>query len=299
MTKYNIITLTIMLFAAVFCSCEKINLDDYLREEGEGFSVNFHINGYSITDFEPYGSTSAAKTRAAVDAKKLGTVLNFAVFKDGEKLKTINQKNDSEDFGKISLNLQEGQYEFVILIHSCKGNATISLPEKITFPNNKVTDTFAYYSDIEITENKSFDVTVDRRVSMFRLTIEDAIPDNVADLQFYYTGSSSTLSAITGFGCVNSRQTEYREVASHDKGQVFEIYTFPHDVKDNIDLTVTARDKNENACKEQQFIGIPVEVNKVTKHSCTFFDGSANSGDNADTQFGIKGDNAWDGEILY
>ncbi len=299
MSRHNIFSFAILLFAMLLSSCEKLNLDEYLKEEGEGFRVNFRVDSYNITDFDDYSSPSASKTRARVDAKELGTVLNFAIFKDGEKLKSINQKSDAGNFGSISLSLAEGQYEVVILIHSCQGNATISSPEKITFPDNKVTETFSYYTDFEITADKDFDIAVDRCVSKFQLTIEDAVPDNIKDMKFYYTGGSSTLNATTGFGCVNSRQTEYREVLSHETGQVFEIYTFPHDIKDEINLTVTARDKGENTLHEQEFSNIPIEVNKITKHSCTFFygGGAGNNGTNA--QFVIKGNNSWNGEILY
>ncbi len=299
MFRHNIFSFAILFLVMLLSSCEKLNLDDYLKEEGDGFRVNFRVGSYNITDFDDYNSTSAAKTRAKVDAKELGTVLNLAIFKDGDKQKSINQNSDADDFGQVSLSLTEGQYEVVILIHSCQGNATISSPEEIKFPNNKVTETFAYYTDFEITADKDFDITVDRCVSKFQLTLEDAIPDNVNDMKFYYKGGSSTLNAATGFGCVDSRQTEYREILSHEAGQVFEIYTFPHNIKDEINLTVTARDTNESTLQEQEFNNIPIEINKITKHSCTFFSGSNNGESPVGSVFNIKGENAWNGEIQY
>jgi hypothetical protein len=46
--------------------------------------------------------------------------------------------------------------------HSCDGSATITSTEKVTFPNNKVTDTFYYYGDLVVTaEKQSYDLTAD------------------------------------------------------------------------------------------------------------------------------------------
>ena len=77
----------------------------------------------------------------------------------------------------------------------------------MTFPNNKVTDTFFYYGDLVVgTEKQSYDLTLTRAVAMFRLVLtDDEIPSTVAKLKFYYLGGSSTfrLTADPDWDAVN------------------------------------------------------------------------------------------------
>ena len=103
----------------------------------------------------------------------------------------------------------------LVIAHNGEGSATITSTEKVTFPNNKVTDTFYYYGDLIVTsEVQSYDLTLTRAVAMFRLVLTDEeIPSTVTKFKFYYTGGSSTFSPKDGYGCVNSKQTEIRAVA--------------------------------------------------------------------------------------
>ena len=48
----------------------------------------------------------------------------------------------------------------MVIAHNGEGAATITSEEKVTFPNNKVTDTFYYYGDLVVTsEKQSYDLT--------------------------------------------------------------------------------------------------------------------------------------------
>ncbi len=283
-----------------FSACGKIDISDIDGDSGkDGFTVRFNVKEYVVTDFDDVQTASKAARRQRRAARELGDVLNFAVFQDGKKVESVNQKSTDDDFGSISVNLAKGSYQVVALIHSCSGNATISSPEKITFPNNKVTDTFAYCSDLEVDGSADNDITVSRAVAKFRLTVSDDIPDNVETMEFSYTGGSSTYNAATGMGCVNSRQKEQRTVVDRTAGQTFEIYTFPHDLTDVLKVTVNALDKTGATVKEQVFENVPVEQNKVTSHTKNFFGGTSGETIEGDTHVVVGGDDAWTGEINY
>ena len=148
---------------------------------------------------------------------------------------TKSQKAGDTNFGSVGLSLQEGTYTIVAIAHNGEGNCTITSPTKVTFPNNKMTDTFCYCGTLDVGEGGiSETLEMKRVVAMMRLTVTDAIPNGVARLKFYYTGGSSTLNPRTSFGCVNSKQTEYRSVIDGN-GQpisVYEIYTAPHEQND-------------------------------------------------------------------
>ena len=163
----------------------------------------------------------------------------------------------------------------------------------MTFPNNKVTDTFFYYGDLVVgTEKQSYDLTLTRAVAMFRLVLTDeSIPASVAKLKFYYLGGSSTFSPKDGYGCVQSKQTEIRPVATDG---IYEIYTLPHTEEDVLTkLTVTALDANDNILKERTFENIPITRNQVTRYTGSFF-GSGGTGTTSSGTFRLTADPDWD-----
>ena len=223
-----------MLFALALlaAACEKPVIDEDLVATKDA-NVILHFKQFEQEAF----------TRAATDITGLCSRLNIALFDaEGTKVKTVAQKEGDSSYGTVALTLTAGTYRLVVIAHNCDGSATITSTEKVTFPNNKVTDTFYYYGDLVVTDAKqSYDLTLTRAVAMFRLVLTDeSVPSNVAKLKFYYIGGSSTFSPKDGYGCVNSKQTEIRSVSSD---VVYEIFTLPHTEDDVLTkLTVTALD---------------------------------------------------------
>ncbi len=279
MKKYLFIVLALLVAA-----CEKPILDEEMVMKKEA-NVILHMTQFEQTAF----------TRAATDITELCTRLNVAIFDaDGTKVKTVVQKDTDSDFGTVALTLAAGTYRLVVIAHNGEGSATITSEEKVTFPSNKVTDTFYYYGDLVVTDSQqSYDLVLARAVAMFRLMLNDEeIPSNVARLKFYYTGGSSTFSPSAGYGCVNSKQTEYRTVAPGLT--VFDIYTLPHTENDVLTkLTVTALDANDNTVKERVFENVPVTRNQITRYTGSFF-GSGGSGQQSDGTFRMTANPDWD-----
>ena len=286
MKKYLFIALALLI-----ASCEKPILDEDVSDKKEA-NVILHMTQFEQTAFG--NNSNRAATRAATDITDLCTRLNVAIFDtDGTKVKTVAQKDTDSDFGTVALTLTAGTYQLVVIAHCCDGSATITSTEKVTFPNNKVTDTFYYYGDLVVTDSQqSYDLTLTRAVAMFRLVLTDEeIPSNVSRLKFYYTGGSSTFSPSAGYGCVNSKQTEYRTVAPGLT--VFDIYTLPHTEEDVLTkLTVTALDANDNTVKERVFENVPVTRNQITRYTGSFFDNSG--GTTSDGTFRLTADGDWD-----
>ena len=283
MKKYLFIALALLVAA-----CEKPILDEESSVVGGSptdANVILHMTQFEQTSF----------TRAATDITELCTRLNIAIFStDGTKVKTVAQKDTDSDFGTVALTLAAGTYRLVVIAHNCDGSATITSEEKVTFPNNKVTDTFYYYGDLVVTSDvQSYDLTLTRAVAMFRLVLTDEeMPSSVSKFKFYYTGGSSTFSPKDGYGCVNSKQTEIRTVA----GDVttFDIYTLPHTEEDVLTkLTVTALDANDNTVKDRVFENVPVIRNQITRYTGSFF-GSGGGGQQSDGTFRMTADPDWD-----
>lgn len=271
-------------------ACEKpvIDIDDPHPDRSGDIDVRFTVTHFEQIPF----ADAVSMSRASVPASQVCSRINLAVFNGDTKVKAVNQTIDDEGFGTPTVSLAAGSYRVVILAHSCAGNATISSPEEIKFPNNKVTDTFLYCGDLTVSEAKNIDIQLKRVVAKFLLVTEDYVPENVTEMTFKYTGGSSTLNAVTGFGSVNSRQTEVREVTSsmHGKPAEFEVYTFPHAETGSLKVTVTATDAASETVTERIFEEVPVRVNQITKYTGSFFTGS---GESSSSAFALTADNDW------
>ena len=128
--KKNLWTLALILPAMLFSACEK----GYAEEEEEVITPddpqgNIILRVKSI-EMIPFENT----TRATTTMEQLCSRLQFAVFKDGVKVKNVSQQQGDAHFGETTLTLAEGEYQLVVMGHSCTGTATITDLEKITFP---------------------------------------------------------------------------------------------------------------------------------------------------------------------
>lgn len=281
-TVTSIRLLAMALLSLSLLSCEKAifseeeeNKEQTEKKEGE-VRVKITVGGFEQVAFDMPGD-------APRRAKAVGEVcsrIDFAMFDGDSSYEFLGQTSDDSDFGTFSLDLPKGTYEAVMIAHNGLGSAKISSPSKVTFKDNKVTDTFFYYGKLKIEDDCSFNLTLKRAVAMFRLVVEDKTPSNVSQMKLYYTGGSSTFDATTGYGCVNSRQTELRDVAAsaYTSASQYEVYTFPHSDGKNLKMTVTALNSSEASVAEKTFENVPVTTGVITQYSGTFFSESPGGG---------------------
>ena len=225
--------------------------------------------------------------------------VSFVVFDGEEKIETINQTSDDANFGIASFSLDEGEYRLVVIAHSGKGNCTMSVPEKVKFTSNKLTDTFYYYGRLSIKSDKvEADVKLQRAVAAFKLHITDeTIPEEVRSIKFYYTGGSSTLDATTGYGCVNSRQTEIFNFT--DNNRDFTVYTFPHEENKAIKMTISILDADAHAIKTFTKSDLKMKRNEIIKTDISLTKSSGGSLDEDDDRnVGLTVDADWGEETV-
>ena len=284
--------MTRALFAFVIIvalvSCEKAITTEDTKTSGDKYG-NLHV---SVTEIEK--TPFASLTRGTEPVSNVCTRLNFAVYDmGGSRLKLVSQTSDKAGFGQCAFQLEEGDYQLVVVGHSAKGNPTMTNPEKIQFTNTTgYTDTFLCYSEVNIGEEQvDYEVSMDRIVSLCRFVITDDIPAEVKKLRFYYTGGSGAFNATTGLGCVASKQTVTYDVTPASEKQ-FDLYTFLHDLSDNIALTVTALDASGNELYSRQF-DVPMQQNYITWFSGAFFNGSSSS---STAITGVTVNTSWAGE---
>ena len=273
MKAFFTILCSAMLGIAV-TSCEKPILDENetnRQEQTKDQKGNVVIR---VSDFRLIPADEA--TRAVVDITTYCTRLNFVVYKDGVKVEGRSQMAGDSDFGETTMSLEPGTYKLLVLAHSSNGgNPTLTDPENIPFTNALgFTDTFCYYDDIVVTnEPKTHEVMLNRASTMLRFNITDEAPSNLKYMQFYYTGGSGVLNAVTGFGgSVNSQQKVLINVEnSIDDLPPLKIYTFLQEDEGTLDVTVTAMDADKNTIIERKFENVPVKRKMVTDYTGTFF----------------------------
>lgn len=285
-----------VIFALIFLaltSCEKIDLNETSSVITDKSTITLHITGYNIIPFDTQTSS-----RANAD---ITTHIDIALFDaDGNKVVKINQKHGDEKYGEPTIEVVAGTYTLVVIAHSGSGVATITSPSEVTFPNNKVTDTFYACKQLDVNNSvSSASITLQRAVSMVRFVLTDTtMPEEFAQLKFYYTGGSSTFSPITGFGSKNSRQTEYRtltEVKRDGEGRpMFEVYTFPHDKEGELKFTLTPQNSSGTDIAAEHAIDlVPIQLNAITEFKGSLFPQNSQTSTIATSAFALSINDKW------
>lgn len=269
-------------------SCEKpVIIDDEGSDEPAANTGNLALQ---IEQIEQVPFEEISHSDLSVNC----TRLNFVVYNmAGTRLKQVNQLKSDAAFGAASFQLDEGNYQLLVVAHSSNGNPALTSPAKVQFTNaNGFTDTFIHYQTLTIAgEPQSLSLSLHRIVALCRVVVTGNYPKDVVRLQFVYKGGSGAFNAMTGFGCVNSTQKVTFDVTTGQK--VFDLYTFLHATKGTIHLTMTALGAADNVIDEQ-FFDVPLEQKKITQLSGSFF--GEDNPDNTSVRIEINTD--WDDEVL-
>ncbi len=284
MKHFLMLFLVALSLEPLFSSCEKPLLTESTEKNPSSDNANLivEVNEIEQTPF-------ASFTRTALE--DAFTRLNYAVYdEEGTRVKQVNQMLGDDDFGTASFQLDEGDYQVVVVGHSSNGNPSMTNMAKIQFTNAQgFSDTFLSNTQVTIADQQINEkVSLNRIVSLCRFVIKDDYPENVAKMRFYYTGGSGAFDANTGFGCVKSKQSLFFDVANGQKQ--FDLYTFLHDTEGTIHLLVTAYDADDNVLYEHEY-DIPMVQNKITWWKGNYFSESTSS------TFTIEVHTEWAGEI--
>ena len=286
----------LLMVLLLVTACEKPLIEDagnQSQSEEDGANVRLRFSLYDMQDF----------TRAVSPLLGGYTRLSVAIFNEtGTKIKSIPQTASDAAFGTAAVLLTDGTYTVVAVAHSStEGHATITSTEKVTFANNKMTDTFSACETFTVGEDSEVDrtITLQRVVAMVRLTVKGTIPDEVKRFKFYYTGGSSTLNPTTGYGCVQSKQTEYRSTVCGDTiATTYELFTAPHDLNDVLKLVITAQDQSGATKGEWTMDNVPVTRNKITTWTGRLFKDNG-TGEQIDGGISLTLNPTWDGTVNY
>ena len=310
----------LLMLVATLTSCEKFALDDS--------GTNSHDANANVIIHASVAKNNSTRTRSEegdedgldegdedgldegdekIEGKPLEDYcsrLSIAIFDGEEKVKTLNLKAE-DGYEDIGINLDAGKYRMVAIGHNGSGNCTISSPEKVKFYKNKMTDTFFYYGTFNVIDGEDTDdyILLNRAVAQFKVHITDAtIPAEAHSIKFYYTGGSSTLDAVTGYGCVKSRQTENFKLQEGKRD--YSVYTFPREENKGLKMTINILDADAQSIKEYSKEGVPVKCSNITQTNISIQDhtiSEPNQKENDDSGNGGLGFTVnpdWEGEIV-
>lgn len=301
--NYALVASFLMMLVATLTSCEKFALDETSTDPHDAnANVTFHV---SMGKNQSTEFNTKATDSNAIPLEKVCSRLSLGIFDEIGKVKTLNTLSTDKGYGNLSVSLDEGEYRVVIIGHNGAGNCTISSPEKIKFSNNKLTDTFYYYGRLNITSEETEEtIELKRAVAQFKVHITDSvIPTNARSIKFYYLGGSSTLDATSGYGCVNSRQTEIFKLAKDQRD--YSVYTFPHEDSQGLNMKISILDADGKPFRELDKDNIEVKCNYITKANTSIAESSGDTpggggkdeDDKGDGGFNIQFNPEWEGEI--
>ena len=310
----------LLMLVATLTSCEKFALEDSgTNSHDANANVIIHVsvakNNSTGTrsgeedfgDEETGDEDELDEGDEEVEGKPLEDYcsrLSIAIFDGEEKVKTLNLKAE-DGYKDIGINLEAGKYRMVAIGHNGSGNCTISSPEKVKFYKNKMTDTFFYYGTFNVIDGEDTDdyILLNRAVAQFKVHITDAtIPAEAHSIKFYYTGGSSTLDAVTGYGCVQSRQTETFKLQEGERD--YSVYTFPREENKGLKMTINILDADAQSIKEYSKEGVPVKCNNITQSNISIKDHTISDpdqkedGDSGKGNLGFTVNPDWEGEIV-
>ena len=258
-TYYMLCTWMLTGFLFMTTACEKFATE----EDSQGSTKP--SNGQTGTASSDNDGNACLKV--SEDQLSAFSRFSFGIFHGNQKIKVVHQLQDDAQFGTLSIPLDAGDYQVVGIGYQNEKPCTISQADKITFPNNQVTPTYASYESLTIGSDKPIVLSLTPKLasSEIRLNITDEIPAQAKTIKIYYTGGSSTLDATTGYGCVNSRQTV--ELPMHSEQHQYSIYTLPHADGRKLKVVITVYDPSGVTMAEKTLNMI--EVKQGYRSTCS------------------------------
>lgn len=261
-------SMVVVLLLLACLSCEKADFSDVGgKDEPTDIPAGSPVATFRIVGVEGDNYEDTIPYTRAADLSGLFSRLDIAMFQNGKRTVYEHLENTGDDAWAYSMVAEDNSVTVVFIAHSCAEHANIVQPDKITFPKNKVTDTFYYCATVSMEAKDSvYDIVLKRATAQICAIAPYGVDVQTSQLEFYYTGGSSTFDALAGCGCVDSRQTELRDIDAESAGekQFFRLYTFPKANSKELKLTVTPVLKDGSEGEKTVYEKVPIVPGSVT-----------------------------------
>ena len=283
-------TLLLIIATLLFAACEKYVAEEGTQSESKVVDGNLVVKAECVV-------TRAGETENEQEALPLAerfTHMSMVLYQDDVRVDYVNQTNTDEDFGTMSVDLEPGTYQLVVLAHSGQRSPTTTNCHKISF-SAPLTDVFSYYGEVVVGKaaNK-ITVQLTRAVAKIQLNITDDIPAAVSFFNFSFKGASGSFDPATKIGLASSTRRNV-EIEKEDGVKTFEFYTFVTGDDQTVDLDIAGYSATKDVIGAKKFPGITVGLRKVSKIDSPVFDGVIEG----PTDISVTVDDTWDGVINY
>lgn len=281
----------LLIFAAFLCAaCEKYVAEEGTQSESKVIDGNLVVKAECVV-------TRAGETeenQESLPLKDRFTRMTMVLYQNDVRVDYVNQVNTDPGFGTMSVDLDPGTYQLVVLAHSGQRSPTTTNCHKISF-SAPLTDVFSYYGDVVIGKEASkITVQLTRAVAKIQLNITDEIPEGVSFFNYIYKGASVSFDPATQIGVVSSTRRNV-EIEKAEGVKTFELYTFVSSDNQTVDWDFAGYSELNEVIGSKKFSDIPVSLRKVTKIDSPVFDGVIEG----PTDITFTFDDTWDGVVDY
>ena len=281
----------LLIFAAFLCAaCEKYVAEEGTQSESKVVDGNLVVKAECVV-------TRAGETEEGQEALPLKdrfTRMTMVLYQNDVRVDYVNQDNLDKDFGTMSVDLDPGTYQLVVLAHSGQRSPTTTNCHKISF-SAPLTDVFSYYGDVVVgKEVNKVTVQLTRAVAKIQLTVTDEIPAGVSFFNYIYKGASVSFDPATQKGVASTTRRNV-EVEKADGVKTFELYTFVSSDDQTVDWDFAGYSSEKEVLGSKKISNIPVALRNVTKIESKVFDGVIEG----PTDISVTVDDTWDGVINY
>ena len=281
----------LLIFAAFLCAaCEKYVAEEGTQSESKVIDGNLVVKAECVV-------TRAGETeenQESLPLKDRFTRMTMVLYQDDVRVDYVNQENSDPGFGTMSVDLDPGTYQLVVLAHSGQRSPTTTNCHKISF-SAPLTDVFSYYGDVTIGKEASEKtVQLTRAVAKIQLNITDEIPEGVSFFNYIYKGASVSFDPATQIGVVSSTRRNV-EIEKAEGVKTFELYTFVSSDNQTVDWDFAGYSELNEVIGSKKFSDIPVSLRKVTKIDSPVFDGVIEG----PTDITFTFDDTWEGVVDY
>ena len=283
-------TLLLIIVAFMCAACEKYVAEEGTQSESKVVDGNLVVKAECVV-------TRAGETEEGQEALPLKdrfTRMTMVLYQNDVRVDYVNQDNLDKDFGTMSVDLDPGTYQLVVLAHSGQRSPTTTNCHKISF-SAPLTDVFSYYGDVVVgKEVNKVTVQLTRAVAKIQLTVTDEIPAGVSFFNYIYKGASVSFDPATQKGVASTTRRNV-EVEKADGVKTFELYTFVSSDDQTVDWDFAGYSSEKEVLGSKKISNIPVALRNVTKIESKVFDGVIEG----PTDISVTVDDTWDGVINY
>lgn len=217
--------------------------------------------------------TGAGTTRAAV--ADFANKLDIWLYEGTDLLQTIQQESSQSGFAILSLTLDKRKtYTIHSVAHKSSGGHATLADGLITWPNDKITQSFYYTRTFTPADVTTLDCQMTRIVGQFRLETTDQLPAEAAratiDVPQTFTAWSTAANAAA---TPKDRTVNFSSVSPNQDGTVtlscYLISTASSPT--NHTLTVTFYDADSQPVQERIFADVPIRNGYRTTFRGSFF----------------------------